>query len=195
LKETENLWITTQDLAVIKGITSRGVRKAISEKKYIARKNGRQYEILITSLEKEVQNKIQNRSLIDKNITGNIEISEKIRAITLEKFNLVVEWRKFRKNYNGTKADSVKDFIMSYSIQEHKNFNPVFKNLGIATMFRWDKKLRDNNDDWEALIPNYINSLKDTTSLSEKEQKIFLSLLLHPNKPNIGSFNICLVNK
>lgn len=50
-------WITTKELAQIKGITERAVRKAINKNKYIFRKCSKSYEILVTSLEENVRKK------------------------------------------------------------------------------------------------------------------------------------------
>ncbi len=41
-------WITTKELAEIKGISERAVRKAIQNKKYVIRKYQKFYEILVT---------------------------------------------------------------------------------------------------------------------------------------------------
>lgn len=51
-------WITTKELAQIKGITERAVRKAISKNKYVIRKCHKTYEILVTSLEENVREKL-----------------------------------------------------------------------------------------------------------------------------------------
>lgn len=182
----EEQWINTNDLALIKGISTRAIRKSISRNKYVTRKVGRQYEILVSSLEKDVQCNIENKYFTSSVINNTIVISEKTKLFALQKFDLVMNWRNFATNYKGTKAESVKDFIICYSVQQGNNFNTKFNNLGIATMFRWNKILKENNDDWHALVPKYICSSKDTTQLSEREQTIFLKLLLQPNKTNIG---------
>ena len=44
-------WITTKELAEIKGISERAVRKSIAKNKYVVRKSSKSYEILVTSLE------------------------------------------------------------------------------------------------------------------------------------------------
>ena len=51
-------WITTKELAEIKGVSERAVRKAISNNKYVIRKCSKSYEILVTSLEENVREKI-----------------------------------------------------------------------------------------------------------------------------------------
>ncbi|MBR1424715.1 transposase [bacterium] len=182
----EEQWINTNDLALIKGISTRAIRKSISRNKYVARKVGRQYEILVSSLEKDVQCNIENKYFTSSVINNTIVISEKTKLFALQKFDLVMNWRNFATNYKGTKAESVKDFIICYSVQHGDKFNTKFNNLGIATMFRWNKILKENNDDWHALVPKYICSSRGTTQLSEREQTIFLKLLLQPNKTNIG---------
>ena len=51
-------WITTKELAEIKGISERAVRKSIAKNKYVIRKSSKSYEILVTSLEESVRKKV-----------------------------------------------------------------------------------------------------------------------------------------
>ena len=51
-------WITTKELAEIKGISERAVRKSIAKNKYVIRKSSKSYEILVTSLEENVRKKV-----------------------------------------------------------------------------------------------------------------------------------------
>ena len=51
-------WITTKELAKIKGISERAVRKAISKKKYVIRKCSKSYEIVETYYEEIVIEKV-----------------------------------------------------------------------------------------------------------------------------------------
>ena len=57
MQNLNDYWITTKELAQIKGISERAVRKAISKNKYVIRKCSKSYEILVTSLEENVRKK------------------------------------------------------------------------------------------------------------------------------------------
>ena len=55
-------WISVKDLASIKGVTERAVRKAVNQNKYVTRMvdgtTGAKYEILVESLDYNLQNVI-----------------------------------------------------------------------------------------------------------------------------------------
>ena len=53
-------WITTKELAKIKNISERAVRKSIATRKYVTRKCGKSYEILVTSLEENVRKNLHD---------------------------------------------------------------------------------------------------------------------------------------
>lgn len=57
MQNSSGYWITTKELAEIKGISERAVRKAISKNKYVIRKCSKSYEILVTSLKKMLEKK------------------------------------------------------------------------------------------------------------------------------------------
>ena len=54
-------WITTKELAEIKGVSERAFRKSIAKNKYVIRKSSKSYEILVTSLEESVRKKVTER--------------------------------------------------------------------------------------------------------------------------------------
>jgi hypothetical protein len=58
MQNSNDYWITTKELAEIKGISERAVRKAINKNKYVIRKCSKSYEILVTSLEENVRKKV-----------------------------------------------------------------------------------------------------------------------------------------
>lgn len=83
-------WITTKELAQIKGITERAVRKAINKNKYVFRKCSKSYEILVTSLEENVRKKVtaekeKSTALIPIN---NI-VPDEQKKLALAKYDLI----------------------------------------------------------------------------------------------------------
>lgn len=72
-KELLNSYIKIKELAIIKGVTDRAIRKAIDHYQYrtINGNGGKQYEILVSSLEPELQKKIfENYSNTQNNSTA-----------------------------------------------------------------------------------------------------------------------------
>ena len=181
-------WITTKELAQIKGITERAVRKAINKNKYVFRKCSKSYEILVTSLEENVRKKVtaekeKSTALIPIN---NI-VPDEQKKLALAKYDLIKKWDEFRNKKNN-KTLAGKDFLDGYNNNCfcEELFNVIGK-VAIGTIYEWHKKLRKYNDDWHCLINNYTFGEKTTkTSLTEAEQSELLKNLLHPNQLNIG---------
>lgn len=181
-------WITTKELAEIKGISERAVRKSIAKNKYVIRKSSKSYEILVTSLEESVRKKVtERREKSTALVPINYVVPEEQKKLALAKYDLIKNWDKFR-NEKPNKTQAGKDFLDAY------NNNCLCKNLfvsigkvAIGTIYEWHKKLREYNDDWHSLINNYTFGAKTTkTLLTEAEKSELLKNLLHPNQLNIG---------
>ena len=108
-------WITTKELAKIKGISERAVRKFIEKNKYICRKCSRSYEILVTSVEENVREKITTKK---ENLTPIQETSyivpEPQKKLALAKYDLVKKWEAY-KNKGKNKTEAGKIFLESYN--------------------------------------------------------------------------------
>lgn len=181
-------WITTKELAEIKGVSERAVRKAISNNKYVIRKCSKSYEILVTSLEENVREKITASKENLPQVTNNSYIvPEMQKKLALAKYDLIKKWDEFRKDKKN-KTIAGKDFLEAYNhncICEEL-FNVVGK-VAIGTIYEWHKKLRSYNDDWHCLINNYTFGEKTRKTLMRPEEEAeFLKNLLHPNQLNIG---------
>ena len=109
-------WISVKELAEIKGVTPRAIRKAISNNKYISRNvqtgTGIKYEVLFNPLNNNVQNCIdfeKSKIKIDKNrepeTINNEIVPTHAKQIALARFDLVNLWidyksisKRFRSN-------------------------------------------------------------------------------------------------
>ena len=182
-------WITTKELAKLKGVCDRAVRKSINDNKYVVRKVSRSYEILVTSLEENVREKLteDEEKLIPK-IEENYIVPEDQKQLALAKYDLVKKWNEYRYGKKDrTKAGQ--EFIESYNLE--LLYKELFQKIGkvaIGTIYDWNKKSRNYDDNWHCLIKNYSFGVKTNkkSGLSEKEEEIFLSILLHPNQIKIG---------
>lgn len=181
-------WITTKELAKIKGISERAVRKAICKNKYVIRKCSKSYEILITSLEENVREKItQNKEKIIPYSPIKYVVPEKQKKLALAKYDLIKKWDEFR-NGNKNKTIAGKDFLQLYNNNAIcEELFGIIGEVAIGTIYEWHKKLRIYNDDWHCLINNYTFGEKTKKSaMSPEEEAEFLKNLLHPNQLNIG---------
>lgn len=191
-------WISVKDLASIKGVTERAVRKAVNQNKYVTRMvdgtTGAKYEILVESLDYNLQNVI-NFEKTKNNFENKVEPSlqkitqypTKAKQIALARYDLVNLWVDYIKNSPLKKTESGKEFLEIYNKGEI--YSALYKILGhvaIGTIYRWQKEIKNNNN-FENLIPKYDYGEKEhSASLTQNELIVFKSLLLSPNKVNIG---------
>ena len=206
---TAETWIDVDILAKLKGVSKRAIRLSFSSKnsKYETRiekgKGGKLYKIRLSSIEEDLQLKYIHEYYDTLATTNNIVelhnfqtkkeqiISFKQREMALAKYDLVRIWNDYRleekqKGVSKKVADS--EFLTTYNtgLLYSKIFNVVGK-VSIGALYRWKALLEDKND-WTVLIGNYNYTAKGCyrTSLSENEIKIFLNILLSPNKFSIG---------
>ena len=191
-------WISVKDLASIKGVTERAVRKAVNQNKYVTRMvdgtTGAKYEILVESLDYNIQNVI-NFEKTKNNFENKVEPSlqkitqypTKAKQIALARYDLVNLWVDYIKNSPLKKTESGKEFLEIYNKGEI--YSALYKILGhvaIGTIYRWQKEIKNNNN-FENLIPKYDYGEKEHgAKLTQNELIVFKSLLLSPNKVNIG---------
>ena len=112
-------------------------------------------------------------------------IPEKCKQIALARLDVVHQWLEFRKkSQNKLKADY--DFV-----KLHNTFNShLFEVLGKisrGSLHRWFAML-NGTEDYSKLLPQYRYSSVDDyrTVLNDEEIKIFMGLLLHPNRLSIS---------
>ena len=110
---------------------------------------------------------------------------EKAKQNALAKLDLIRKWQEFRrKAVNKLQADY--DFVKLHNSSNSYLFNVLGK-ISRGSLHRWKASL-DGTDDYTRLIPNYkyvsINEYR--TCLTDEEIKIFMGLLLHPNRICIG---------
>ena len=205
---TEDIWVDTETVAKLKDITNRAVRMSLNRNKYIYKtekvKGGFAYKIKLQSLEEHLQVKyiqeyydlrsIDNEVIELKNMKIKQEklISETQKKMALAKFDLVLNWLEFKKNFRKQKIKIGKSaddrFLELYNTG--MLLEGIYKTLGkvcSASLYRW-KGLLEYKYDWTALVGqyNYTRRGNIKTSLNEEQIKIFLKILLSPNSFSIG---------
>ena len=190
-----NTYIDIKHIAEIKGLKStRSIRIAIQKGKYIAREvkvnGGTSYEILYSSLESEIQEKLEDEeikstALIPVENKTNF-ISENAKMNALARVDIVTALFNLRTKYS-TKKEADDVFLDLYSSGLY--LPQIFKFVGtisIGTLHRWVKAYE--NYGTEGLLPQRkTNQLGVYNSkLNDEMKKIFLTYLLHPNKFSIG---------
>lgn len=122
-------------------------------------------------------------NLIETN-TNKI-IPERGKKIALARLDIVQKWLEYRKG----KMDKLKadyEFVQLHNIS-NSNLYQILGKICRGSLHRWKTKLEGTND-FIKLVPNYqyTSCTEFRTTLTEEEIKIFMGLLLHPNRISIG---------
>ncbi len=110
---------------------------------------------------------------------------EKCKRIALARLDIVHQWLEFRKqSQNKLKADY--DFVKLHNTSNSHLFEILGK-ISRGSLHRWYAMLNGTGD-YTKLLPQYKYStvLEYRTVLNDEEIKIFMGLLLHPNRLSIG---------
>ena len=111
--------------------------------------------------------------------------SEKCKQIALARLDVVHQWLEFRKqSQNKLQADY--DFVKLYNTSNSHLFEILGK-ISRGSLHRWYAML-NGTEDYAKLLPQYKYSTvrEYRTVLNDEEIKIFMGLLLHPNRLSIG---------
>ena len=196
----EDRYINIKEIAKIKGLSStRSLRLEINktESKYIAKEvkvnGGTSYEILFSSLEPEIQQKLRNAenkttALVPLNNNKQAEfVSDKTKMTANYRANIVVALQKLRKKYSTKKeADTVFLDLYNSGLYLPKAYKFI-GSISIGTLHRWVRAF-EKHESTECLQPKYKWSKQGeyNSILNDEMKNILLTLLLHPSKYNYG---------
>lgn len=110
---------------------------------------------------------------------------EKSKQIALARLDLIHKWIEFRKkSINKLQADY--DFVKLHNTSNSHLFDILGK-ISRGSLHRWYTML-NGTEDYMKLLPQYKYSKVDEyrTVLTDEEIKMFMGLLLHPNRLSIG---------
>ena len=110
---------------------------------------------------------------------------EKSKKIALARLDLLNQWKEFRKKSNN-KLQADYDFVNLHNTSNSYLFEILGK-ISRGTLHRW-KNILNGTEDYTKLIPQYKYAKVDEyrTCLTDEEIKIFMGLLLHPNRLCLG---------
>ena len=204
LIDTTKIWLDVKTIAQLKGVTTRAIRIAIRQQKYISKtegiRGGKSYKICLSSLEPELQNKYLNEyynALAFENLENLPDtilhpvqekiIPESMKKVALARMDLLNLWQEYKKGKKN-KQQASKEFLNLYNTGEF--YKDIYQTLGstsIGTIYRWKARLAGTAD-WTRLVPdyNFKGSREIRTSLNEEEIKIFMKILLNQNQFSIG---------
>ena len=193
----ENEYININKVAEAKGLKStRSIRLELNktESKYISRvvqvNGGTSYEILFSSLEPELQDKLRKNErksteLVPLNYKPQQFVSDHAKLTANYRTNIVLALIKYRNNYS-TKKQADSEFLDLYNSGLY--LPKAYKFIGsisLGTLHRWVRKY-EKHESAECLQPNYKYSKQGeyNSILNDEMKQILLTLLLHPSRYN-----------
>ena len=110
---------------------------------------------------------------------------EKCKQIALARLDIVHKWLEFRK-HSQNKLQADYDFVKLHNTSNSYLYEILGK-ISRGSLHRWYAML-NGTEDYTILLPQYkYSSVNDyRTVLNDDEIKIFMGLLLHPNRLSIG---------
>ena len=110
---------------------------------------------------------------------------EKSKQIALARLDIVHKWLEFRKKSNN-KLQADYDFVKLHNTSNSYLFEILGK-ISRGSLHRWFSML-NGTEDYTKLLPQYKYATvrEYRTVLMDEEIKIFMALLLHPNRLSIG---------
>ena len=110
---------------------------------------------------------------------------EKSKKIALARLDLLSQWKEFRRK-SESKLQADYDFVKLHNTSNSHLFEILGK-ISRGSLHRW-KTILNGTEDYTKLIPQYKYAKVDEyrTILTDEEIKIFMGLLLHPNRICIG---------
>jgi len=191
-----DIYININKVAEVKGLKStRSLRMSINKGKYKVRtipvNGGYSYEILYSSLEPEVQEKLEDEEIRSTALVPIVEskptfISESARMTSLARADIVAALENIKSKYK-TKKEA--EFVFLDLYNSGMLLPQVYKFIGkisIGTLRRWVKSFEEKGAD--GLVPQrrYSHITEYNTILNQEMKDIFLKFLLHPNKFKVG---------
>ncbi len=110
---------------------------------------------------------------------------KKCKQIALARLDIIHQWLEFRKkSQNKLHADY--DFVKLHNTS-NSHLYEILGKISRGSLHRWYSML-NGTEDYTKLLPQYkYSSVNDyRTVLNDEEIKIFMGLLLHPNRLSIG---------
>lgn len=153
-----NSFVPIKKVAEVKHISSRAVRLAIQSDKYIARevktRGGTTYEILIASLESDIQGffKPQSEVFYYPTIPSSGFIPNTAKTVALARIDLIKQWINFRSKHSPLRQGDKLFFEMYNSGEFLKRLFKILGKTSRGSLQRW-KQIYDEVGTWESLTP------------------------------------------
>jgi putative transposase len=187
------LELTPKEIATNLGISSQAVNKRARKEAWPAKKRhgrggGKIYDI--TALPSDIRNTIiAKRANNQPVIPGqNKPIPNSKHAEGLARYRLIGYWRQYRTGKK-PKSKADKAFISAFnSGQLYTELFKVTDKITLKSLYRWDKKLRAADDDYQVLCDTRGWAQADGVQgrIGDDAEEVFLKLWLVDNQPSVS---------
>lgn len=189
---------TAKEIAEAKKVTDRAVRERAdreswSWQKRVVRGGGK--EFLAHSLPDDIRSALALReaeSAPPPALPGaEAVIPDWTHRIALDRYRVVHAWREHAKTAKGKKiSQTLSSFLMLFNTGTIlPEVRERLDEIGDKTLYRWDKLLRDQADDYRALADRRgkwrQGGPQGLGQIGPRAEQVFLQLYLQPNRPSI----------
>lgn len=119
-----------------------------------------------------------------------VVVPEKAKKLALAKVDLIRHWQNYRAGFKNKKQGDA-EFVFSYNANAlNKDLFKILGKVSLASLYRWQKDLKANYDDYRCLICEYkygAESVITTTAMTPIEQTMLLNKLFNPAKMQVGT--------
>jgi putative transposase len=188
---------TSRDIALILNVTDRAVRNRAAKAEWPSRpRSGRGggNEWITSGLPDDVRAAVvlhEARAETPALPVDNVVIPDWAHRIGMARFRMVNEWRLAVQKSKASKGEATEAFLVGHnSGQLFALEYEVLGEVSDKTLYRWDKKLRDNGEDYRVLCDRRgkwsKGGRKGLGQVGPEAEKIFLGCWLTPNRPSMS---------
>lgn len=200
---------TPKEIAEMVGVTRQAIQKRMKVEGWVSHKRvgrGGGKAFFLGDLPEDVQHKILAEVAKDvamvvpavrssapavAPIPTNAAIPDAAHRSGLDRYRVVHEWRSQVSTSSTTKGKATEAFLLAYhSGQLMPTLYARLGRVSVPTLYKWDKTLRDNGDDYRTLCDKRGSWLKGgkkgNGQIGEEAETVFLTAWLQPNKPGLS---------
>ena len=202
--ETMETEYTPKEIADVMGLTDRAIRKRSKAESWPSHKRkarGGGKAFYMSDLPDDIQHKIlaetvpaladqaASPAMID--IPTDVAIPDNAHQSGLDRYRIVHEWRSHLSRSTALKGEATQGYLLAYnSAQLLPQIHVRIGNVSMPTLYKWDKTLRDNKDDYRTLCDRrgawLKGGKKGPGQIGRDAEAIFLQAWLQPNQPGVS---------
>ena len=191
-----DIWINLNEGVNLLCVSKWALCKQIKAGKYTTKlvhgNGGQQYRILLSSLPPEAQQKYwmaRRQYDIQEKASASDEVQEWKKEIAMARFQAIQMYNDYviaqqRRSPRRKKTEIKREFVNLYNRHAYPELFDITKNLSYSTVERWQKALKDSNNDPFVLAPGW-GKQRGKRKISRQAAEILIACYDTPNQPKI----------